>query len=66
MSRRRPNQSVEPSLDVAKIRVELDRPEAELSPSNPPLDRPSLAAALARVARLQQQIQKLEAKEEGT
>ena len=65
MSRGRPDQGAGPSPEIARIRAELDRLEAEISPPNPPLGRPSLAIALSRIARLQQQIDELEQKQRG-
>jgi hypothetical protein len=65
MSHRRPDQGAGQSPKIAQIRAELDRLEAEISPPNPPLDRPALALALARISRLQQQISELEQKQQG-
>jgi hypothetical protein len=66
MGHRRPDQGAGPSPEIAKIRAELERLEAEIAPPNPPLDRPSLAVALARIANLQQRINELESKERDT
>ena len=63
MSHRRPDQgAAEPSLEIGRIRTEIDRLEAEISVPNPPQDFPSRATALAKIAELQRRIEELEAK----
>ena len=63
MSPRRPDQgAAEISLEISRLRAQLEQLEAEIAAPNPPQDRPSLAATLSKIARLQQQINELEAK----
>jgi uncharacterized small protein (DUF1192 family) len=65
MSSRRPDQgAAEIPLEISRLRAELEQLEAEIAPPNPLQDRPSLAVVLSRIARLQQQIKELEAKQD--
>ena len=59
----RPDQgAAEIPPEISRIRAELDQLEAEIAVPNPPQDGPSLAVKLSKIAKLQQQINELEAK----